>query len=240
MKVDRDKLNPKLLEIMEQVHLTKDDVPENLLVILISYTFGEISSNLRAKLKLFNGTTKPLNFYGFIFGESGLGKDVSLNALNSIFIDSFSNRMEKGFEKRVDTTFSSPTEIYFSYEDTIYTVGLHNPDSGKIDTLFINVKDIERYRNDELFRDIYSTDIVNRSEIRTDYLRKKYHLDTTMLYCPLTKNPYIFEVDTTGEEAIFKVISPPFAFKIISPSASTLKFLSISKLISLAAVIFTS
>ena len=32
--------------------------------------------------------------------------------------------MERGFETRVDTTFSSPTELYFSYEDTIYTVGL--------------------------------------------------------------------------------------------------------------------
>ena len=116
--------------------------------------------------------------------------------------------MERGFETRVDTTFSQGTEIYFSYEDTIYTVGLNNPDSGGIDTLFVNVKDLARFKADEHFREIYSTDIITRSEIRTDYLRRKYHLSTSMLYCPLTNNPFIFEIDSTDEEAVFSVISP--------------------------------
>ena len=53
--------------------------------------------------------------------------------------------MERGFETRIDTTFSAPTELYFSYEDTIFTVGLKNPDSGGTDTLFINVRDINWY-----------------------------------------------------------------------------------------------
>ena len=48
----------------------------------------------------------------------------------------------------------------------------------------------------EDFREIYNTDIVTRSEIRTDYLRKKYHLNTKMLRCPLTNDPYIFEIDS--------------------------------------------
>ena len=116
--------------------------------------------------------------------------------------------MERGFETRVDTTFSQGTEIYFSYEDTIYTVGLNNPDSGGIDTLFVNVKDLARFKADEHFREIYSTDIITRSEIRTDYLRWKYHLSTSMLYCPLTNNPFIFEIDSTDEEVVFSVISP--------------------------------
>jgi hypothetical protein len=116
--------------------------------------------------------------------------------------------MERGFETRVDTTFSQGTEIYFSYEDTIYTVGLNNPDSGGIDTLFVNVKDLARFKADEHFREIYSTDIITRSEIRTDYLRRKYHLSTSMLYCPLTNNPFIFEIDSTDEEVVFSVISP--------------------------------
>ena len=116
--------------------------------------------------------------------------------------------MERGFETRVDTTFSQATELYFSYEDTIYTVGLNNPDSGGIDTLFVNVKDLARFKADEHFREIYSTDIITRSEIRTDYLRRKYHLSTSMLYCPLTNNPFIFEIDSTDEEVVFSVISP--------------------------------
>ena len=112
-----------------------------------------------------------------------------------------------GFEIRVDTTFSSATDLYFSYEDTIYTVGLHNPDSGNIDTMFVNVKDLHRFKADEHFREIYNTDIVTRSEIRTDYLRRKYHLNTEMLKCPLTNDPFIFEIDTTGDEAVFIVTS---------------------------------
>ena len=120
----------------------------------------------------------------------------------------YSVKLERGFEIRVDTTFSSATNLYFSYEDTIYTVGLNNPESGNIDTMFVNVKDLHHYKADGNFREIYKTDIVIRSEIRTDYLRRKYHLNTTMLKCPLTNDPYIFEIDTTGDEDIFTVTSP--------------------------------
>ena len=116
--------------------------------------------------------------------------------------------MERGFETRVDTTFSEPTELYFSYADTIYTVGLKNPESGGTDTLFVNVRDLARYQSDEYFQDIYSTDIVNRTELRTDYLRKKYHLNNSMLYCPLTNDPYFIKVDTTNDEPMLTVTSP--------------------------------
>ena len=116
--------------------------------------------------------------------------------------------MERGFETRVDTTFSAPTDLYFSYEDTIYTVGLKNPESGGTDTLFVNVRDLARYQSDKYFQDIYNTDIVARTELRTDYLRKKYHLNLSMLYCPLTNDPYIFTVDSTNDEAVFTVTSP--------------------------------
>ena len=121
---------------------------------------------------------------------------------------SYSVNMERGFETRVDTTFSSPTELYFSYEDTIYTVGLKNRESGGTDTLFVNVRDIARYQSDEYFQDIYIMDIVTRTELRTDYLREKYHLNNSMLYCPLTNDPYIMKVDTTNDEPIFTVTSP--------------------------------
>ena len=51
-------------------------------------------------------------------------------------------------------------------------------------------------------------DIVTRSEIRTDYLRKKYHLHNSLLNCPVTQKPYIFEIDSTGDEVVFQVTSP--------------------------------
>ena len=51
-------------------------------------------------------------------------------------------------------------------------------------------------------------DIITRIELRTDYLRKKYHLNHNLLFCPLTKDPYIFEVDSTDEEPVFTITSP--------------------------------
>ena len=72
----------------------------------------------------------------------------------------------------------------------------------------MNIRDIDRYQSDEYFQDIYNTDIVTRTELRTDYLRKKYHLNNSMLYCPLTNEPYIFKVDTTIDEYVFMVTSP--------------------------------
>ena len=121
---------------------------------------------------------------------------------------SFPVNMERGFEISVDTTFSFPTELYFSFKDTIYTVGLKNPESGGTDTLFVNVRDIARYQSDEYFQDIYIMDIVTRTELRTDYLREKYHLNNSMLYCPITNEPYIMKVDTTNDEPVFTVTSP--------------------------------
>ena len=120
----------------------------------------------------------------------------------------YSVKLERGFENRVDTTFSAPTELYFTYEDTIYMVGLKNPESGYTDTLFVNFRDLAKYQSDEYFQNIYSRDIVTRTELRTDYLRKKYHLNTNMLYCPLTNDPYIFQVDSTNNEPVFTVTSP--------------------------------
>ena len=141
--------------------------------------------------------------------DSLIADSLFVGKKNINLIDSsYSITLEKGFETRVDTTFSDPTEIYYSYEDTIYIVGLRNPESGETDTLFVNVKDLTKYQNDKNFQNIFSMDVLIRSEYRTDYLRKKYHLDDHFLVCPVTNEPYIFEIDSTGDEAVFQVISP--------------------------------
>jgi len=116
--------------------------------------------------------------------------------------------MERGFEIRVDTTFSDPTELYFSYEDTVYSIGLRNLESGGTDTIFVNMRNLSAYQADENFQKIFSMDVVTRSEIRTDYLRKKYHLNNSFLTCPVTKKSYIFKIDSTDTEALFQVTSP--------------------------------
>ena len=117
-------------------------------------------------------------------------------------------KLDRGFEIRVDTTFSDPIELYISYADTVYCVGLRNLESGGIDTLYVNVRDLPAYQSNDHFQKIFSMDVVTRSEIRTDYLRKKYHLNKSFLVCPITQEPYIFEIDSTGDEDVFQVTSP--------------------------------
>ena len=92
--------------------------------------------------------------------------------------------------------------------DTIYTLGMKNEESGGIDTLFVNVKDLKAYQLDEMFHQIISSDTTSRTEMITDYLRKKYHLNADMLLCPITKERFIFDIDKTTENPIFTVSSP--------------------------------
>jgi len=99
MQINKEKLNPIVKDVMELVLNIKDDIPENLILMMINYSFAEMTSNLRVKLKLYDGTVKPLNNYTYIFAPSGVGKDLSLNALNRIFVDSFKGKMQKGFDK---------------------------------------------------------------------------------------------------------------------------------------------
>ena len=41
---------------------------------------------------------------------------------------------------------------------------------------------------------IFSSDTTSRTEIFTDYLRKKYHLSNDRLYCPITNEKFFFDV----------------------------------------------
>ena len=108
--------------------------------------------------------------------------------------------IERGFEVRVDTTFSEPENIRVTKLDTIYTVGLSNIDSGGIDTIFVNRSNLDYYKSQSNFYAIFNQDTSSRSELITDYLRMKYHLSNDLLYCPITNEKYIFEIDSTGNE----------------------------------------
>ena len=59
------------------------------------------------------------------------------------------------------------------------------------------------------FHDIFNQDTSSRSEVITDYLRLKYHLTENLLYCPISKNKYIFAIDSTdANNRIFSVSTP--------------------------------
>ena len=117
--------------------------------------------------------------------------------------------IERGFEVKVDTTFSDAVIMRKVKLDTIYTVGMKNEESGGVDTLFVNVKDLKSFTDNEMFHSIFSSDTTSRTEIITDYLRKKYHLSNDRLYCPITNEKFFFDIDESDvENPIFIVSSP--------------------------------
>ena len=129
-----------------------------------------------------------------IYNSEGIGFEVSL---------------ERGFELRVDTTFSKAVDLKRSYLDTVYTVGMKNELNASIDTLFVNSRDLALYKKDSQFYSVFDSDTITRSEIITNYLRKKYHLTTNYLFCPLTGDPYLLEIDSTDQGDAFFIVKSP-------------------------------
>ena len=117
--------------------------------------------------------------------------------------------MEKDFEVRVDTTFSKPENLRITTLDTIYTIGLSNSESGGIDTIFVNKSNLNYYKSQSNFYSVFNQDTSSRSELITDYLRMKYHLSNHLLYCPISNEKYIFEIDSTNQENIFFSVNTP-------------------------------
>ena len=117
--------------------------------------------------------------------------------------------IERGFEVKVDTTFSDAVIMRKAKLDTIYTVGMKNEDSGGVDTLFVNVRDLKSFTEDEMFHSIFSSDTTSRTEIITDYMRKKYHLSNDRLYCPITNEKFFFDIDESDSENLVFTVSSP-------------------------------
>ena len=126
------------------------------------------------------------------------------NMLHSITI-------EKGFDYRADTTFSIAEKIKISIIDTIYMISefTDSLDMSVLDTTYVNSKMIEKRKKSKLFNELISIEIKDRVEIKNDYLRRKYHLNKELLFCPLTKRPYILEIlNNDSSDDVFVVKSP--------------------------------
>ena len=119
--------------------------------------------------------------------------------------------IEKGFDYRADTTFSIAEKIKVTIIDTIYMISefTDSLDKSTLDTTYVNSKMIEKRKKTNLFNKVISMEIKDRVEIKNDYLRRKYHLHEDLLFCPLTKRPYILEIlNNEGDDNIFVVKSP--------------------------------
>ena len=115
--------------------------------------------------------------------------------------------MAEGFETRVDTTFSQAQNIKITYLDTTYTIIKESKiTKGILDTSFINgIAQLKKEMLKSSFKPIIVIDgdslssIIDtventKTRIETDYLRLKYHLSDTLLYCPITNEKYFFHI----------------------------------------------
>ena len=76
---------------------------------------------------------------------------------------------------------------------------------------FVNSNNLGYYQTKSNFHAIFSQDTASRSELITDYLRMKYHLSDDLLYCPISKKEYIFEIDSTNKENLIFSVTTPLA-----------------------------
>jgi len=121
--------------------------------------------------------------------------------------------LDKDFYIRVDTTFSVAERISQTVVDTTYLIGVKNEETNMVDTFAINSNNLLKYRKHPLFEGIYNTEYKNRDEIMTNYLRKKFHLDRKLIYCPISKNnlskTFALNVDNLeNNELTFSIYSP--------------------------------
>ncbi len=135
------------------------------------------------------------------------------NQLINIKDTVFTVNVESDFAIRVDTTFSFPVDYRRAFQDTIYSISMLNENEDGFDTLFVNSKNLEEYQSEYGFDKIIDLNVSNRSEIFTDYLRKKFHLNKKYLISPIINEPYLFSIDSSSSEDVVFTVSSPLSDK---------------------------
>jgi hypothetical protein len=121
--------------------------------------------------------------------------------------------LEQGFHTAVDTTFSSLEIIKYDVVDTIYTISTVNSETNLLDTLLVNSRSLKRYKDSSSFEEIISSLMENRSEKQSNYLRRKFHLNSDLIYCPISDNnkdkKFILSIEKDkNNDQLFKITSP--------------------------------
>ena len=121
--------------------------------------------------------------------------------------------VDPDFHIAVDTTFSSIEILKYEVTDTIYTISMLNNETNLLDTILINSRLFNRYKNDEKFEEIINFESIDRVEKQSNYLRRRFHLSNDLIYCPISdsnKNKkFILEIENNKDnDQIFKITSP--------------------------------
>ena len=121
--------------------------------------------------------------------------------------------VDPDFHIAVDTTFSSIEILKYEVTDTIYTISMLNSETNSLDTILVNSRLFNRYKNDEKFEEIINFESIDRVEKQSNYLRRRFHLSNDLIYCPISdsnKNKkFILEIENNKDnDQIFKITSP--------------------------------
>ena len=133
----------------------------------------------------------------------------------TIFINNkvYNVNVDPDFHIAVDTTFSSIEILKYEVTDTIYTISMLNSETNSLDTILVNSRLFNRYKNDEKFEEIINFESIDRVEKKSNYLRRRFHLNNDLIYCPISdsnKNKkFILEIENDKDnDQIFKITSP--------------------------------
>ena len=137
-----------------------------------------------------------------------IGKQI-INLNNKIY----NVNIEPGFHTEVDTTFSSLEILKYNIVDTIYTVSMINQETNLLDTMLVNSRSMKRYQQSDLFQEVINYEMEDRIEKKSNYLRRKFHLDKSLVYCPISKNnlakTFILSIEKDkNNDSVFKIASP--------------------------------
>ena len=121
--------------------------------------------------------------------------------------------VEPGYHIAVDTTFSSLEIIRYNIIDTIYTVSVVNQETNLLDTMLVNTRSLKRYQKSDFFKEVINYETDSRSEKQSNYLRRKFHLNNELIYCPISNDnmdkKFILSIENDkNDDKIFKITSP--------------------------------
>ena len=120
--------------------------------------------------------------------------------------------LNPGYHIVVDTTFSKLEKLKIEVEDTLYSITVRNSE-GSIDSLVVNSRIINKYKKDSTLVNIHDTVTQSRTETQSNYMRRKFHLNEDLIYCPISlsnqNKKFILElVKGSNGQNQFKISSP--------------------------------
>ncbi len=133
----------------------------------------------------------------------------------TIFLNNktYNVNIEPGFHIEVDTTFSSLEILKYDVVDTIYTISMYNKETNLLDTMLVNSRSMRRYEKSEEFNKVIDYETQDRVEKQSNYLRRKFHLDNSLVYCPISGSnldkKFLLSIErNNNNESVFKITSP--------------------------------